>query len=242
MRRLGRRDLGPWPWWWWLLGAIGVALAQAIGAGVLMSLAPPRGAEAVGAIGACVLASVVGLSLMHALRAHPPARDGMSIVPRRRDLLAGLGAMALWMPLVQAAALAGTLLYLVLRNEPPSYLSHDTLRSLRDDPGNAWTWGMVAAAVIGAPLAEEILFRGLLQTSLARLIGRPWPAVLLAATLFSLAHLGSGVREEQAHALIPLLVLGVGLGAAYERTARLWVPITMHACFNVLNVALTLAL
>ena len=42
------------------------------------------------------------------------------------------------------------------------------------------------------------------------------------------------------HALLPIFGLGLACGVAYERTKRVGVPITMHICFNGLNVMLAL--
>ncbi len=42
------------------------------------------------------------------------------------------------------------------------------------------------------------------------------------------------------HAVAPLFALSVALGASYERTGRLGVPIVMHGAFNALNLAIAL--
>ena len=90
-------------------------------------------------------------------------------------------------------------------------------------------WG-AAVAVLLAPLLEEILFRGHLQTASVRLLGRPG-AILGVSLLFALIH-----PQTHQPAIFTLSVL---LGIAYERTGRLWVPIFMHMCFNAVPVLLT---
>ncbi|MFN0131972.1 MAG: lysostaphin resistance A-like protein [Phycisphaerales bacterium] len=248
LARSPRRDVSAWPWWCWLVGVFAVLAAQAVGAGIAMSVASERAATAMIAIGASLASGAAGLAVMRLLRdeslRHDLAarRDGMEMVPRWADARGGVIAIALVLPIVQASSMLAALLYRALRGEAPPSLSHETLQTLHDDAGDPWAWAMVGAAVLGAPLAEEIIFRGLLQSSLLRLIGRPRVAVAISAALFSLAHLEGGIRAEQAHALIPLFVLGLALGAAYERTARLWVPIVMHMLFNAFNVTLTLAM
>lgn len=82
-------------------------------------------------------------------------------------------------------------------------------------------------ATVLAPLFEETLFRGVLLPVLARRLG-PLPAVLGSAVVFALAHLS--LSE-----LVPLLVLGVGLGWLRWRSGRLAASVLMHALWNGLT-------
>lgn len=92
----------------------------------------------------------------------------------------------------------------------------------------SFSWGaylgtLVVAAGI-APLAEEVLFRGVLYRWLRERIGVGL-ALILSAVLFSLVH---GVP-----ALIPAItVLGLILGWVYERTQSIWTPIIVHGVYN----------
>jgi membrane protease YdiL (CAAX protease family) len=78
-----------------------------------------------------------------------------------------------------------------------------------------------------APMAEELFFRGLLQTWLAQRLHSRWRAIALSAIAFGLAHSG------QPQAIPALFVLALLLGLAYERTGMLIVPIAVHAGFNL---------
>ncbi len=91
----------------------------------------------------------------------------------------------------------------------------------------------VGGAAVLAPLSEELFFRGILQTALAKALplalgvraGR-WVAIALTATVFGLLHAGTPQ-------FIPALIcLGVILGYLYERHGTLIVPILVHALFN----------
>lgn len=82
-------------------------------------------------------------------------------------------------------------------------------------------------ATLLAPLFEETLFRGVLLPVLARRLG-PLPAVLASAAVFALAHLS--LTE-----LVPLLVLGVGLGWLRWRSGRLVASVLMHSLWNGLT-------
>ena len=107
------------------------------------------------------------------------------------------------------------------------FAEHSVIDILRDDDSGrlalvlAWL-----GAVVIAPVAEEVFFRGFLQTFLAGWLRSRWLAILLAAFAFTLVH-------AQMHALPALLLFGVILGYAYERTGSLVVPILVHALFNL---------
>lgn len=83
---------------------------------------------------------------------------------------------------------------------------------------------MAVAAVIAAPLCEEIVFRGYFYAAAKRFAG-PWAAGFSSALFFSAAH-GSLA------ALLPLFVFGGLLAWLYEKTGSLWAPIAVHFCFN----------
>ena len=90
-----------------------------------------------------------------------------------------------------------------------------------------------AAAVLVAPICEEIVFRGYLYPILKRFSG-VWVAGLCSALLFSCAH-GNLV------ALLPLLIFGIVQVVIYEKTGSLWAPIAVHFCFNSASVLAQLA-
>jgi len=82
-------------------------------------------------------------------------------------------------------------------------------------------------AIVLAPLFEEALFRGVLLP----VVGRRWgggAAVLSSAAVFALAHLS--LSE-----LVPLFVLGIGLGWLRWRSGRLGASVLMHALWNSLT-------
>jgi membrane protease YdiL (CAAX protease family) len=86
------------------------------------------------------------------------------------------------------------------------------------------------AAVIGAPIAEELLFRGYFFGGLAARWGF-WPAALLSGALFSANHLDPG-------SFLPFWGVGVLLAWLFWRTETLWASIVMHLCFNGISFAL----
>ena len=88
---------------------------------------------------------------------------------------------------------------------------------------------MGVVACIGAPLAEEVVFRGYIYTMVKRMAGLPL-AVILSGLLFGAVHMNLV-------ALLPLTVLGIILALSYEYTGSLWAPIAIHFFFNAATVA-----
>jgi uncharacterized protein len=92
----------------------------------------------------------------------------------------------------------------------------------------------VIAAVVLAPVAEELLFRGLLHRGLRRRL-RVVPATALSSVLFAVVHVD--VALSQPLALVGLTLVGVILAVAYERTGSLIVPVVIHAVHNAVTIA-----
>ncbi len=105
---------------------------------------------------------------------------------------------------------------------------HTVIDALRDNSEPAWLLRL--GAVLIAPLAEELFFRGLVQTMLRSVLKKPWAAVVLTGLLFGLAH------SQQPQVVPALAILGMILGAAYERTGSLTAPMTIHILFNLKTV------
>jgi uncharacterized protein len=103
--------------------------------------------------------------------------------------------------------------------------------------GGAATFLAVVAAVVMAPIAEEVLFRGLMFQALRRRLGL-WPAALLSSLAFTLVHVE--ILTSQPVALAGLFVLGVVFAWSFHRSGSLVVPILAHAVFN--GVSLSLAI
>lgn len=91
-------------------------------------------------------------------------------------------------------------------------------------------WGVVSIA-IGAPLVEELLFRGGVMNSLHRAGYGAGPTIVWSAVLFGVFHLNP--------AQIPFaFLLGLLLGWLYYRTGSLLPGILCHFINNALGVVL----
>jgi membrane protease YdiL (CAAX protease family) len=95
------------------------------------------------------------------------------------------------------------------------------LTGLAEGPGLALLGLFV---ILGAPLVEELFFRGLLQGALVRRFGPRW-GVGGAALAF-------GVMHYQPVQLLGLVAIGVVLGVLALRAGRLGPALVAHVAFN----------
>jgi membrane protease YdiL (CAAX protease family) len=153
---------------------------------------------------------------------------------RRQAVLLGLLAAVIFLPLGWGLQQASTLVMTHLPHwkiEPQEQLP---IRALRV----SLSWGgrltLGAAAVLLAPVAEEVLFRGILYPAIKQM-GHPRLALWGTALLFAAVHMNVVT-------FVPLTVLALVLTALYERTNNLLAPITAHVLFNALNFAALLVL
>lgn len=106
-------------------------------------------------------------------------------------------------------------------------------RSLAEQaPDRAGLLALSAMVVIGAPLVEEIFFRGVLMGALRRL--GTAVAVLVSAVAFAFVHFG------QMLAMPAFVVLGVVLALLTVARGRLGPAIVTHATFNGITMAVLL--
>ncbi len=84
---------------------------------------------------------------------------------------------------------------------------------------------------IAPALGEELLFRGLLQSYLQRILGKAWLAIWITAIVFSFFHF-------QLAGFLPRMLLGACLGYLFFWTANLWIPIAAHLVINGMQVIL----
>lgn len=86
----------------------------------------------------------------------------------------------------------------------------------------------ITVAVLVAPVAEEIIFRGFVYGALRKALG-VWPGIAASGAVFALAHL-------QPVLFVPILAIGMALAYLYERTKSLGASMTLHALNNLVSV------
>jgi len=100
----------------------------------------------------------------------------------------------------------------------------EAVRQLRDTSSIWLRILILVAAMVVAPIVEEVIFRGFLYAVFKRFSDRFFAAVL-SALIFSVIH-------ANIPGLFPLFMLGLAFALAYELSGCLWVPIALHAIFN----------
>ena len=101
--------------------------------------------------------------------------------------------------------------------------------------GKTSGWARVFAFVsiaVFAPVAEELVFRGVMYGALKNKIGAVAAAVV-ASAVFALIHFS-------AFAFLPIFLLSIVLIALYERYGDLTAPIAAHCAFNSIMSVLIL--
>lgn len=115
----------------------------------------------------------------------------------------------------------------------PDNSTQDSVKTFQQAGGLSVKLLLAVSAVIIAPIAEEIIFRGYIYGVVKSFSDR-WFAAIFSALIFAAVHQHIG-------SLPALFVLALGLAMAYEATGCLLVPMCMHALFNGYNVAHILA-
>jgi membrane protease YdiL (CAAX protease family) len=153
---------------------------------------------------------------------------GFDRMPVRRSLLLGIALLVCALPMVFAVDYIASLLLKV-------NATTDTQEVIRifENSSTAQRVPIILLAVVVAPVAEELAFRGYLYGVIKRYFGAV-PALVLSGSLFAWSHLNL-------LAFFPLLVLASAFALAYELSGSLLVPMTMHAVFNALQLTLVLA-
>ncbi|MCU0260549.1 MAG: CPBP family intramembrane metalloprotease, partial [Ilumatobacteraceae bacterium] len=123
--------------------------------------------------------------------------------------------------------------YVPLRAVWPDTFSERALEETARDLIDRATGGsavlLVLMVVVGAPIVEELVYRGLLQGSLARRINEPL-ALLVASGWFALIHF----RPVEYPGLF---VAGLVFGGCFLVTGRLGTAIVAHVAFNAAGLA-----
>ncbi len=95
--------------------------------------------------------------------------------------------------------------------------------------------GLILSVAVGAPIVEELFFRGLLLRSLQRRVPA-WAAVAVSAVAFGIAHGSALPVDAVLLVMISLTVFGAILAVMAIRTGRLGPGIVAHAIFNLFTL------
>lgn len=169
-------------------------------------------------------AAIVALVLVR----HRPVREAVGLWSHRLpvSVLWGLLGAVVAIPIVFVCLHATLLVLNELRIEHPD---QHRLLEVFSSASQPWVkYAVIAAALVIAPVFEELLYRGLIQTSLTRLTGRAWVGIVIASLVFA------GVHEGWTQP--PIFVLSLVIGIVYAFSANLWSAILLHALFNAFSL------
>ena len=106
---------------------------------------------------------------------------------------------------------------------PPEYI--ESLKDLR--PSDGWNFAIIFAGLcVLVPVAEEMVFRGLIQQVFSRHMG-PILGFVLAGLVFGAVHLN-------AHLLISISFFGIFLSFIYYATGNIAYTVVAHSLFNTI--------
>jgi membrane protease YdiL (CAAX protease family) len=101
---------------------------------------------------------------------------------------------------------------------------------LKMDHGGELLFNLLIIALIPG-IGEELIFRGIIQQEIDRVLKKPWLAVVFSSLIFSAIHF-------QFEGFLPRFLLGMILGLLLMWTRNLWLPILVHAFNNGMQVVL----
>ncbi len=219
-----------WPWTWAAPAALLIfLLGQALGIGVVVLVSGPPNAS-IGEILSQIepldmrllLAGQIGTIVLTVLAAYMfrsnPTRQ-LRLVEPDGGLRSYVLALLVMLPLLI------TVNAVTWAVAPDAVLRDFMLfKDLVQQPN----WLLPALAIaIGAPLSEELLFRGFLLSSVGSSRLGYWPSATLVALSWTMLH-----ASYSAIGMIEVFVIGMYLSWTLKRTGSLLVPLFCHAVYN----------
>lgn len=141
------------------------------------------------------------------------------------------GIWTLFLAVIALVSLATCFASLVFVFNPDA-LRHDLQPFSEMMKSRTW-WLILLAAGIGAPLAEELLFRGLIYGAL-----RQSPLGFVGAMVITAVAWASLHANYSLYGLGAITLIGLYLAWLRERTGSLLTPMVCHGCYNSLIILL----
>lgn len=152
-----------------------------------------------------------------------------------KAILIGIATWFIAFPLIGAVsnALESVQLYFNFQAEPLDQLAVKYLKNLVHYPVLFAVTAFIFAFIV--PVAEELLFRGLLQSRFSSIM-QPSSAIVLTSGIFAALHFSVEQGFTNIELLSALFILSCFLGYVYERQKNLWASIALHVTFNLLSI------
>ena len=149
--------------------------------------------------------------------------------------MAFFNLLAVW-PLILAAVTVTIFFAKLFSDQDYQMQQHQQLEMITEYPQLPLRIMIVFVAVVIAPLLEEMMFRGFIQTTIRSFFNTrnsAWLAIAASSVFFAMMHADPGHWPS-------LFILGVCLGYSYEKSGSLLRPIFIHLFFNATSIIGTL--
>ncbi len=130
---------------------------------------------------------------------------------------------------VSLVALFGGLAWLLGIDLSESGMVEEAVMQASNDP---WYFLVAAGLIIGAPLAEELTFRGQIFSALSQTRMGTVGASVVTSALWAALH---AFAQPPLHAIALLFLMGLALCWLLVRFGSLWVTIACHAAWNAIS-------
>jgi membrane protease YdiL (CAAX protease family) len=183
---------------------------------------------------------------------------GLNIKTIVKDFFMGFVNLLTAWPIMMAAITITVFVAKLISGQEYQMQQHQQLELITEYPQLPLRIMIVFVAVVIAPVLEEMLFRGFVQTTIRSILDlrfsnfdcrfetdnqqsaignrqsmTAWPAIAASSVFFAIMHANPGHWPA-------LFVLGVCLGYSYEKSGSLLRPIFIHLFFNASSVAIAL--
>lgn len=212
---------------------VSVLVTGSIGSKVMADLDDWRTAAVANAI-YCIVGIIISGGAVFLARVYFARRlkgFGLDLRTIHKDVLAaGVSLLCVW-PLVMVAIVLTTKFGKIVWGRDFEMQQHEQIELMAQYPQLSLRILIFVVAAVIAPVLEEILFRGLLQTAIRSFLTdleyrQPaWLSIVMSSVLFAAAHPNAGHWPA-------LFVLALCMGYAYEKSGSLFRPIFIHALFN----------
>lgn len=157
--------------------------------------------------------------------------------PRYRQIGLGIASWIMIYPCVLAInQLVSMIVFYFFEHPEAEQLLVEQMRKIVSWPVLFSSLSLIIFTLV--PWSEELLFRGLLQNWLKKLLNSATYSVVITSVIFSCVHLSLSMGWSNIELLLTLFPLSCMLGYLYERQRSLWAPIALHGTYNFIMMVL----
>jgi len=181
----------------------------------------------------CIINTAFGIGALIAARNYFARRlkgFGIDFKKIPKDILFSFSYLFAVLPVVFAALQATLVVGRLIYGGDYQIERHEELELIRSYTQPSIRAAILISGSIVTPFFEEIMFRGLIQSTIRSYVAGPWLAIIISSAVFTIVH-------PQAH-WAAVFVLGMLLGYSYEKSGSLFRPMFIHVLFNGLTIML----